>query len=64
MEQYVVINIEKTQTISAVLERHILRVDVRYEDGKKIVKAWTPDNADASKAMLNRELVSRAYVDP
>lgn len=63
MEQYVVINIEKTQTISAVLERHILRVDVRYEDGKKIVKAWTPDNADASKAMLNRELVSRAYVD-
>ena len=64
MEQYVVINIEKTQTISAVLERHILRVDVRYEDGKKIVKAWTPDNADASKAMLNRELVSRSYVDP
>ncbi len=64
MEQYVVINIEKTQTISAVLERHILRVDIRYENGKKIVKAWTPDNADASKAMLNRELVSRAYVDP
>lgn len=64
MEQYVVINIEKTQTISAVLERHILRVDIRYENGEKIVKAWTPDNADASKAMLNRELVSRAYVDP
>lgn len=64
MEQYVVINIEKTQTISAVLERHILRVDVRYENGMKIVKTWTPDNADASKAMLNRELVSRAYVDP
>ncbi len=64
MEQYVVINIEKTQTISAVLERHILRVDVRYENGNKIVKAWTPDNADASKAMLNRELVSRAYIDP
>ena len=64
MEQYVVINIEKTQTISAVLERHILRVDIRYENGKKIVKTWTPDNADASKAMLNRELVSRAYVDP
>lgn len=64
MEQYVVINIEKTKTISAVLERHILRVDIRYEDGKKIVKTWTPDNADASKAMLNRELVSRAYVDP
>ena len=63
MEQYVVINIEKTQTISAVLERHILRVDIHYENGKKIVKAWTPDNADASKAMLNRELVSRAYVD-
>ena len=36
MEQYVVINIEKTKTISAVLERHILRVDIRYEDGKKI----------------------------
>ncbi len=64
MEQYVVINIEKTQTISAVLERHILRVDIRYENGNKIVKAWTPDNADASKAMLNRELVSREYVDP
>ena len=64
MEQYVVVNIEKTQTISAVLERHILRVDIRYENGTKIVKAWTPDNADASKAMLNRELVSRAYVDP
>ncbi len=64
MEQYVVINIEKTQTISAVLERHILRVDIRYENGKKIVKTWTPDNADASKAMLNRELVSRAYVNP
>lgn len=63
-QQYVVINIEKTQTISAVLERHILRVDIRYEDGKKIVQTWTPDNADASKAMLNRELVSRAYVDP
>ena len=64
MEQYIVINIEKTQTISAVLERHILRVDVRYENGKKIVKTWTPDNADASKAMQNRELVSRAYIDP
>ena len=64
MEQYVVINIEKTQTISAVLERHILRVDVRYENGKKIIKTWTPDNADASKALLNRELVSRVYVDP
>lgn len=63
-QQYVVINIEKTQTISAVLERHILRVDIRYEDGKKIVKTWTPDNADAAKAMLNRELVSRAYIDP
>ena len=63
-QQYVVINIEKTQTISAVLERHILRVDIRYEDGKKIVKTWTPDNADPAKAMLNRELVSRAYVDP
>lgn len=64
MGQYVVINIEKTQTISPVLERHILRVDVRYEDGQKIVTSWTPDNADPAKAMLNRELVSREYVDP
>ena len=63
MEQYVVINIEKTKTISAVLERHILRVDIRYEDGKKIITSWTPDNADPAKAMLNRELVSREYVD-
>ena len=63
MGQYVVINIEKTQTISPVLERHLLRVDIRYEDGKKIITSWTPDNADPAKAMLNRELVSREYVD-
>lgn len=49
--------------ISPILERHITRVEVRYVNGVRVEHVWTPDNADSEKTEMNRELVSREYVD-
>lgn len=64
MNQYVVIHMEKRMEITPVLERHILRVELKYVEGQRIETVWMPDNADANKAMMNRELVSRIVTDP
>ena len=64
MSQYVVIHMEKRMEITPVLERHILRVEVKYVEGQRLETVWMPDNADANKAMMNRELVSRIVTDP
>lgn len=53
----------KRQEVSAVLERHITRLDVRYVDGIRIEEKWVPNNTDSERAHLNRELVSRKIVD-
>lgn len=64
MAQFAVIHIEKRKEISPVLERHITRKEVTYENGKRIEKTWTPDNAEPGRTHLNRELISREFVDP
>lgn len=64
MKQYVVIHMEKRKEVTPVLERHILRVEVKYVEGQRIETVWMPDNADANKAKKNRELVSRIVTDP
>ena len=64
MSQYVVIHMEKRMEITPVLERHILRVEVKYVEGQRVETVWMPDNADANRAMMNRELVSRIVTDP
>ena len=64
MDQYVVIHMEKRMEITPVLDRHILRVEVKYVNGQRVETVWMPDNADASRAMMNRELVSRIVTDP
>ena len=55
---------EKRVEITPVLERHILRVEIKYVNGQRVETVWTPDNADASKSMMNQELVSRVVTDP
>ena len=64
MSQYVVIHMEKRMEITPVLERHILRIEVKYVNSQRVETVWMPDNADANKAMMNRELVSRVVTDP
>lgn len=64
MNQYVVIHMEKRKEITPVLERHILRVEIKYVEGQRLETVWMPDNADANRAMMNRELVSRIVTDP
>lgn len=64
MGQYVVIHMEKRKEVSAVLERHILRQEVKYENGEKLTCPWTPANANEERMALNRELVTRKYIDP
>ena len=61
MKQFAVIHIEKRKEISAVLERHITRTEVTYEQGKRIEKEWTPNNADTERTQLNKELVDPRY---
>ena len=63
MEQYVVIHIEKRKEISAVLERHILRQEVKYENGERLICPWIPSNANVERMALNRELITRKYID-
>ena len=64
MSHYVVIHMEKRMEITPVLERHILRIEVKYVNSQRVETVWMPDNADANKAMMNRELVSRIVIDP
>ena len=49
--------------VSPVLERHIVRMEVRYVNGIREETVWVPDNADKEKAHLNRELVARIATD-
>ena len=64
MKQFAVIHIEKRKEISAVLERHITRTEVTYEQGERIEKEWAPNNADTERTRLNKELVPREIIDP
>lgn len=64
MSQYVVIHMEKRMEITPILERHILRIEIKYVNSQRVETVWMPDNADANKAMMNRELVSRVVTDP
>ena len=54
---------EKRMEVSPVLERHIVRMEVRYVNGVREETVWVPDNADEEKAHLNRELVARIAKD-
>lgn len=49
--------------VSPVLERHIVRMEVRYVDGVREETVWVPDNADEERAHLNRELIARIAID-
>lgn len=64
MEQYAVIHMDKRKEVSAVLERHILRQEVKYENGERLITPWTPSNANVERMALNRELITRKYIDP
>lgn len=64
MGQYCVLHMEKRAEISSVLERHIIRMEVKYVDGVRVETVWFPDNADENLAHLNKELVPRTFIDP
>ena len=55
---------ESRAEVSSILERHIVRQEVKYVNGVRVETVWVPDNADVSKVHLNRELVSRDVTDP
>lgn len=55
---------ESRAEVSSILERHIVRQEVRYVNGVRVETVWVPDNADESRVHLNRELVSRTVTDP
>lgn len=55
---------ESRAEVSSILERHIVRQEVKYVNGVRVETVWVPDNADVSKVHLNRELVSREVTDP
>ena len=55
---------ESRAEVSSILERHIVRQEVKYVNGVRVETVWIPDNADASRVHLNRELVSRTVTDP
>ena len=63
MAQFIVLHMEKRMEVSPVLERHIVRMEVRYVNGIREETVWVPDNADKEKAHLNRELVARIATD-
>ena len=63
MSNYTVIHIEKRPVISATLEKHITRENVMYIDGFRQVSVFVPDNAQPEKTCLNKEYMSRKYVD-
>ena len=64
MGQFCVLHMESRAEVSSILERHIVRQEVQYVDGVRVETVWVPDNADASRVHLNRELVSRTVTDP
>ena len=64
MGQFCVLHMESRAEVSSILERHIVRQEVRYVNGVRVETVWVPDNADVSKVHLNRELVSREVTDP
>ena len=55
---------ESRAEVSSILERHIVRQEIQYVNGFRVETVWVPDNADASRVHLNRELVSRTVTDP
>lgn len=63
MSNYTVIHIEKRPVISATLEKHITRENVMYTDGFRLVSVFVPDNAQPERTCLNKEYMSRKYVD-
>ena len=63
MSNYTVIHIEKRPVISATLEKHITRENVMYIDGFRQVSVFVPDNAQPERTILNKEYMSRKYVD-
>ena len=63
MSNYTVIHIEKRPVISATLEKHITRENVMYIDGFRQVSVFVPDNAQPERTCLNKEYMSRKYVD-
>ena len=64
MGQFCVLHMESRAEVSSILERHIVRQEVKYVNGVRVETVWVPDNADVSKVHLNRELVSREVTDP
>lgn len=64
MGQFIVLHMEKRLEVSPILERHIIRMEVRYVNGQRQENVWVPDNADIDRSHLNRELVSRIVTDP
>ncbi len=64
MGQFCVLHMESRAEVSSILERHIVRQEVRYVNGVRVETVWVPDNADESRVHLNRELVSRTVTDP
>ena len=63
MSNYTVIHIEKRPVISATLEKHITRENVMYIDGFRQVSVFVPDNAQPERTILNKEYMSRKFVD-
>lgn len=63
MGQFCVLHMESRAEVSSILERHIVRQEVKYINGVRVETVWVPDNADVSKVRLNRELVSRDVTD-
>lgn len=63
MSNYTVIHIEKRPVISATLEKHITRENVMFIDGFRQVSVFVPDNAQPERTCLNKEYMSRKYVD-
>lgn len=63
MSNYTVIHIEKRPVISATLEKHITRENVMYIDGIRQVSVFVPDNAQPERTCLNKEYMSRKYID-
>ena len=55
---------ESRAEVSSILERHIVRQEIQFVNGVRVETVWVPDNADASRVHLNRELVSRTVTDP
>ena len=64
MGSYTVIHIEKRPEVSTVLERHIVRQEIKYVDSVRTETVWTPDNADKTKSHLNEEFIDRTSTDP